>query len=149
MTETNHVCSICGKISLWRAGRNPHFIHEFRHSIFVVGDHQFFQGYSLLLLKDHVRELHEMPAAAQPELFQELMIATRAVAETFRPWKINHACYGNAAPHVHWHIFPRYESDPDHRNHPWLHSAEFDRYLIDPRTAQAIATKISEAVDLF
>ena len=148
MTEPNHECLICRKISLWREGRNPHFVYEFRHSILVVGDHQFFEGYALLLLKNCVRELHELPAPTQQELFEELMTATRAVVKTFRPWKINHACYGNAAPHIHWHIFPRYESDPDHTKHPWLHSSEFDRHLIDPRTAQAISAKLRESVEL-
>lgn len=32
---------------------------------------------------------------------------------------MNFACYGNAEPHVHWHIVPMYEDDPHPRKDPW------------------------------
>ena len=82
----------------------------------------------MILLKEHAREVHELPASLQQALFSELMAAARAVQDAFSPWKLNYSCFGNADPHVHWHIHPRYESDPDHRNHPWLHSADFSAH---------------------
>ena len=98
-------CLICQRVALSRD--NPFFIHEFPRSILVVGDHQFHKGYAVLLLKDHVREMHELSPQAAADLMGELMSATRAVVKTFKPWKINHACYGNAVPHIHWHIYPQ------------------------------------------
>ena len=115
-----------GEISQSR--QNPSLIHEFKHSILVLGDHQYFKGYCVLILKTHVRELHELGAEFQKELFGELMMAGQAVFEAFKPWKMNYSCYGNQVPHVHWHIFPRYESDPDRLKQPWHHSAEFDKH---------------------
>ena len=141
----NQSCSICQRISLWRSGRNPYFIHEFENSILVVGDHQFHKGYSLLLLKDHVRELHELEPAVFLALSQELLKSGRAVVETFRPWKMNYSCYGNVDPHIHWHLFPRYESEPDHMNHPWLHASKFKDYLIDAKTARDVGGRIKYA----
>jgi len=47
-------CFICKRILLWGENKNPYFIHEFENSIFVLGDHQYFKGYSLLLLKKHI-----------------------------------------------------------------------------------------------
>jgi diadenosine tetraphosphate (Ap4A) HIT family hydrolase len=47
------------------------------------------------------------------------MRAAKAVHETFAPWKLNYACYGNAEPHVHWHIVPRYADDPNLDGDPW------------------------------
>jgi diadenosine tetraphosphate (Ap4A) HIT family hydrolase len=135
-------CLICQRVLLCRQGQNPYLIHEFEHSFFVVGDHQFHHGYSLLLLKEHARELHELPPAVRTALFQEVMVAAQAMAKAFRPWKMNYACYGNTDPHVHWHLFPRYESDPDHRHHPWVHSAEFKDHLIDPETAREMSARI-------
>ena len=140
--KQNQSCSICHRVALWRSGHNPYFIHEFEHSIFVVGDHQFHKGYSLLLLKEHVRELHELTPSAQVELFQELMKAGRALVDTFNPWKMNYSCYGNLDPHIHWHLFPRYDSEPDHLNHPWLHASEFGDHLIDSETARHLSEKI-------
>ena len=138
----NEACSICQRVSLWRAGRNHHFVHEFENSILVVGDHQFHRGYCLLLLKEHVRELHELEGEVYAALSQELMTAGRAVVGAFGPWKMNYSCYGNLDPHIHWHLFPRYDSDPDHLNHPWLHAAEFKDHLIDEATARDIAARV-------
>ena len=144
MTKHDQNCSICRRVALWRDASNPYFIHEFEHSIFIVGDHQFHRGYSLLLLKEHVRELHELTAPVQVELFRELMHAGRALVDTFKPWKMNYSCYGNLDPHIHWHLIPRYDSEPDHLSQPWLHSAEFNDHLIDAQTAQNLAERIKE-----
>ncbi len=144
MREQHDACPICDQISLWRSGQNPFFIHEFRHSIFAVGNHQFHRGYSLVLLKDHVRELHELSSSVQSGLFGELMLAAKAVAAAFRPWKMNYACYGNVAPHIHWHIIPRYEFDPDRLLHPWVHASEFDKHSIDRKAAGELIERIRQ-----
>jgi diadenosine tetraphosphate (Ap4A) HIT family hydrolase len=114
-----------------KEGKNPYLIHEFKNSYFVIGDHQYFRGYSVILLKDHIREMHDLSSAQQQELFMEVMAAGRAVFDAFQPWKMNYSCYGNQVPHVHWHIFPRYESDPDHLHQPWLHSPEFGKHPLE------------------
>ncbi len=142
MMKPSTDCSICQRVSLWKGGRNPYFIQEFENSIFIVGDHQFHKGYSLLLLKEHVRELHELDSTVQVALFQELMAAGRALAVTFKPWKMNYSCYGNLDPHIHWHLFPRYDSEPDHLNHPWLHAAKFKDHLIDSQAAEELGEMI-------
>ena len=142
MMKQDQSCSICQRVALWRDGRNPFFIHEFENSILVVGDHQFHKGYSLLLLKEHVRELHELEPEVFLALSQELLKAGRAIVETFKPWKMNYSCYGNVDPHIHWHLFPRYESEPDHLNHPWLHASKFREHLIDAETARDLGRRI-------
>lgn len=123
-------CLICERVKSAREGKNSHLIHEFKNSYLVLGDHQFFKGYCVLLLKSHVRELHELPSDQQKELFEELMTSGKVIHEAFKPWKMNYSCYGNQVPHVHWHIFPRYETDPDHLKQPWLHSAEFEKHPV-------------------
>lgn len=135
-------CLICERVALWRRGQNPYFIAEFKRSIFVVGDHQFHRGYALVLLKEHVTELHDLAPGAQVELFQDVMRAGQALVKVFRPWKMNYSCYGNTDPHVHWHLFPRYEDDPDRRRNPWLHSAEFGKHRIDEQTARQLARQV-------
>lgn len=136
-------CMVCQRIAWWRNGHNPYFIHEFRHSIFVVGDHQFHRGYALVLLKDHVRELHELAPVTQSALFAEVMLAGQAIVGAFAPWKMNYACYGNAEEHVHWHLFPRYADDPDRRRNPWLHAPRFKQHQIDADTARSLSQQIN------
>lgn len=136
-------CAICDRVALTRAGENPFLIHEFPHSFFVVGDQQFHRGYSLLLFKRHVRELHELTPAEQAGLSAELMTATSALVETFSPWKMNHACLGNQDEHVHWHLMPRHQSDPDHRTQPWKNSGLWhSEPVLKPDEAATLAEKI-------
>ncbi len=124
MTE----CLICERVKSAQDGKNPTLIHEFKNSFLVLGDHQYYKGYCVLILKEHVRELHELDPEQQREMFEELMRAGRAVFEAFKPWKMNYSCYGNQVPHIHWHLFPRYESDPDHLRQPWHNSSQFEKF---------------------
>lgn len=150
MNEPINNCLMCSRIDTILQGKeNPFLIHEFEHSVLVVGDHQFFRGYSLLLLKEHQRELHELEPSVQAGLFAELMTAGRAVAKAFEPWKMNYSCYGNVVPHIHWHLFPRYESDPHREQVPWFYADEFEKHLIDAQTAQLLALQIKENLILF
>lgn len=138
-------CLICQRIALWRAGQNPYFIHEFPNSIFVIGDHDFFRGYCLVLYKEHVRDLHELPREVRLSLFDEVMTATEAIVRTFHPLKINHASYGNAEPHIHWHIFPRYD-DAHRTGVPWQYTAQFDAHLFEHDRARSTADLIRENI---
>lgn len=118
-------CALCGKLE--KAGEDPAFIHEFPSSRLYVGEHQHFPGYCVLVLKEHAREWHALPEALQARMWKDLSAATAAVEAAFRPWKINHACLGNVVGHVHWHIFPRYESETDKLENPWLRKDLFER----------------------
>jgi len=119
-------CAIC--LRLGNIASDPALVHEFTHSYLLLGNHQFFRGYCILLYKKHVRELHELDCEIQAALNRELMISTQAVVKAFEPWKMNHACLGNRDQHIHWHIIPRYESEADRHYDPWKHAAEFDNW---------------------
>ena len=111
--------AICKRLELWRQGNLPHFIHEFETSIFVVGEHQHYEGYSLLYLKEHVENLVDLDPKTNQQLALELQIASGAVIAAFNPWKLNYQLIGNKAQHIHWHILPRYESDPYQKELPF------------------------------
>lgn len=144
---------ICERVALWKEGHNPYFIHEFETAIFVIGDHQFYRGYSLLLLKEHVRELHELDRITYMKLQEELYIAGNAIARTFKPWKLNYQCLGNKDQHVHWHIVPRYESDQYHRTLPFTDymkgEMKFEDFLISPEEARELAEMIRKNLITF
>ncbi len=135
-------CLVCDRLKLWSEGSNPYFITEFKNSIFVVGDNQFYKGYSLLLLKNHIRELHELSDSQYSELAQELMSASKAIVKTFNPWKMNQCSLGNTEEHVHWHILPRYESDPNRHFNPYINREKFKDYVISHDEARNIAASI-------
>ena len=109
---------ICEQVHLCEQGKHPRLLHEFENSFFILGEHQFYKGYSQLILKEHVRELHELSKEHYLGLSHELYLATKAIDLAFSPLKMNHQCIGNQQPHIHWHIIPRYKSDKYHLELP-------------------------------
>lgn len=124
----NKDCSLCQKISNLKSIGSSLFIHEFEYSYLFLGDHQFYRGYSLLIAKQHARELHELKFSVRSSVFNELMIAGQAISCVYLPWKMNYASYGNIVEHVHWHIMPRYQADPNHTRDPFYNAGEFDKF---------------------
>ena len=115
--------------------KGPSFIHEFKHSILVLGDHQFFKGYSVLLFKNHARDITDLDPLIQNEFFKELMLSGKAVKKAFHSNRINYSCLGNFVEHIHYHIFPRTDEDleKDEDKNPWSHSDKFSEYLISEK----------------
>jgi diadenosine tetraphosphate (Ap4A) HIT family hydrolase len=135
-------CLICERVALAKGGNSPFVIAEMERSYFVVGDHQWHEGYALVLLKEHVREPFELEPDVQREHFREVMRAAQALYTTFRPRKMNFSCYGNAEPHVHWHLVPRYKEDPHPTKDPWEDIARFHEKAVAPEQAREIAARI-------
>ena len=104
-------CGICGLIER-AAARFDDFIAELPRSWLILGDAQFFRGYTVLLAKRHVNEIHLMPRGEAHELLDELLAVGKALSAVVHPHKLNYECLGNQEPHVHWHIFPRSADDP-------------------------------------
>jgi diadenosine tetraphosphate (Ap4A) HIT family hydrolase len=140
-------CEGCQRVAEAAAGRNVHSVAEFEHSWLFLGDHQYYEGYCVLMAKRHVRELHEMPAAEGQALYAELMRATKALQAAFDPWKMNHACLGNLVQHVHWHIMPRYESDDDRHHNPWYNFEHFKSRVPDVPTRHHLIDRIRKALN--
>lgn len=54
------MCLICDRIEMIKAGTNPYFVRELETGYVVLGDHQYFKGYTLFLCKEHKQELFEL-----------------------------------------------------------------------------------------
>ena len=104
-------CGICDRIQQIKDNTNPYFVAEMKSGYVVVGDFQYFRGYSLLLHKEHYCELHELRRTDKMVFLEDMSILSEAVYNTFRPKKINYELLGNSIPHLHWHIFPRHEEN--------------------------------------
>ena len=114
-------CPACQRIAEARAKTNPFVIAELRESIAVLSDHQSYEGWTVLLLKDHAEHLHLLDEDRQVRLAADVADTARAIAKAFNPARINYECLGNQLAHVHWHIIPRYQPpiDPDPRQPIW------------------------------
>lgn len=112
METTQQECLTCDRIEAIQRHANPHFVAELETGYVVLGDHQFFRGYTLFLCKEHKRELHELDPVLRKQYLWEMSLVAEAVFNAFTPQKLNYELLGNADHHLHWHIFPRHADDP-------------------------------------
>lgn len=113
-------CLVCNRIALIKEGKNPYFVRELETGYVVVGDFQFYKGYTLFLCKNHVTELHELPSDLRKKYLEEMSLVAEAVYIAFSPAKLNYELLGNTDEHCHWHIFPRYSNDSGLTHPIWV-----------------------------
>ena len=112
-------CLICDRTALIESGDNPYFVKELATGYVVLGDHQFYRGYTLILFKRHVTELHVLDADVRRKFLDEMALVGKAVWRAFEPQKLNYEILGNTDPHLHAHIFPRIITDTDFSKPIW------------------------------
>jgi diadenosine tetraphosphate (Ap4A) HIT family hydrolase len=105
-------CLVCERIKNIQDKINPYFVTEFETGYVVLGDFQYFKGYTLFLCKQHKTELHQLESNFKMKFLQEMSMVAEAVFLAFKPKKLNYELLGNTVSHLHWHIFPRYDDDP-------------------------------------
>lgn len=113
-------CLICDRISAIGRGENPLFVAELSTGYVVLGDFQYWKGYTLFLYKDHIAELHDLQPDVRLRFLNEMSIVAEAVYRAFLPGKPNYELLGNSQPHLHWHLFPRRESEPNANQPVWV-----------------------------
>ena len=117
-------CLICDRIAAIKNHSNKHFVKELETGYVVLGDHQFYYGYTLFLSKIHARELHELDPQFKLKFLAEMAQVAEAVFKAFKPEKLNYELLGNTDEHMHWHIFPRRKTDPLPHTGVWAVSKE-------------------------
>jgi len=116
----NENCKICDRIRMIKKGANPYFVKELETGYVVMGDYQFFKGYTLFLCKNHATELNELGLVFRQKFLEEMSAVGEAVFKAFKPQKLNYELLGNTNSHLHWHIFPRYADDPNPQGPVWV-----------------------------
>jgi len=101
-------CPMCRR---WEDEKDLQVI-ELQNSYVTLNRDQFFPGYTLLFTKDHVTELFHLHRDVRSALMEEVSTVAKALFTIFKPDKINYELLGNMVPHIHWHIVPRFASEP-------------------------------------
>ncbi|MED1866048.1 HIT family protein [Fictibacillus nanhaiensis] len=117
MTHTD--CLICQRIEMIQSETNPYFVAELETGYVVIGDHQYFKGYTLFLSKEHKKELHLLETEVKKTFLNEMSIVAEAVYKAFNAEKLNYELLGNGDSHLHWHLFPRRENDSPVKGPVW------------------------------
>ena len=118
-----------------RSGRAD-VVWQFPNSVAIVGPWQFYNGYCMLLSRQHATELSHL-GHTRAAFLDEMSLLARAVEECFHPHKLNYELLGNLVPHLHWHVFPRYEVDPERLQPVWL---ALERAKTDPAEKTRLET---------
>ena len=99
---TCELCSGTGGELLWQGA--------FCRVVYV--EEPGYPGYCRVIWQAHVKEMTDL-SEAERQHFMEIVFGVESVLrEHLAPFKMNLASLGNAVPHLHWHVVPRYEDDP-------------------------------------
>lgn len=138
-------CPICRSLatSEWA---DPHgfTIADLRLSRLRLVRNQSVPGYCVLLCREHVVEPYGLSDDKRLLFWEDTLRAAEAIAEVFQPDKMNIQILGNAVPHLHSHIIPRFYGDwapgrpidPSERT-VLLKQAEYKERVVLIRTALA------------
>lgn len=127
-------CPFC---KLIKDKSNASFIIDFGKTYAVLNWDQRFPGRSILVIKDHHDDLSEIDQNHLSFVMKDLQVLAKAIKKTFNPDRMNYCSLGNVVSHTHFHLIPRYKSEPtwggppDFIEHPEKQTDEFYKSLAE------------------
>ena len=73
---------------------------------------QYVMGYCVFISAIHAREPYDLSPSQRAAFFEDMTRVGLALERVFASVKMNFEILGNAIPHLHCHIKPRYYGDP-------------------------------------
>ena len=141
-------CFACNRIAEIRRGENPHFIAELSESYAVLADEQAYEGWCILLLKDHHEQLAALPLDRQSRLWDDVAKVAGAITRELKPVRINYENLGNQLHHIHWHVIPRYENDPQPTQPVWTRGREALQVFLKPDDEAKLIARLRHALQI-
>jgi diadenosine tetraphosphate (Ap4A) HIT family hydrolase len=114
-------CEMCEDPMFAEVGsEHPRKIMDLDVSTAVLNrDWQYYEGTSTLVFRGHETELHRLTPDMRHRFADDAARISAALERAFQPAKLNHALLGNIVPHLHWHLIPRRQSDPNLKSTIW------------------------------
>jgi len=105
-------CNDCVHLA---SGENPHGykVADLQVSRLDLFKSQFVPGCCILYFYRHVVEPYQLSAEECTLYFEDLTQAAQAIAEVFKPVKMNYQILGNGGPHLHCFLQPRFYGDSE------------------------------------
>jgi len=98
--------------------------------------------------RTHVTELFQLPDHERIGYFNEMCLVAKAIEQAFHPRKLNYELLGNQVSHLHWHLFPRFDHDPDVTKPVWLALDRAERDETERRRFEAGNLNRSETIQV-
>ncbi|MCB9450374.1 MAG: HIT family protein [Anaerolineaceae bacterium] len=96
-----------------RTNEDVIFIADLHISTLFLFRDQRFRGYCILSFAPWgATSLESLTDEEYMTFLSDLRIASRALRAALTPDHMNYELLGNSNPHLHWHIVPRYKTDP-------------------------------------
>jgi ATP adenylyltransferase len=120
-------------------------------STLYLNKKQTYLGYSLLIFDGfHANSPSEITQDEWIKFSQDLYVAQKAIEKVVNPTHMNVAALGNQISHLHYHIIPRYDTDPRWGAPIWMNTpeemAQLDTFL-DESTRNQLIENIQKALN--
>lgn len=77
----------------------------------IDADERAYPGFCRVIWNAHVREMTDLAPEDRTTLMTAVWVVEAVLRQLLQPDKINLASLGNAVPHLHWHVIPRFADD--------------------------------------
>ncbi|MFL5910250.1 MAG: HIT family protein [Gaiellaceae bacterium] len=105
-------------------------------------------GYTAVLFRGrHAPEPVDLRPDELTGFWSDVRIAVRAIRAVFAPCHVNYQLLGNATPHVHVHVVPRYLDDPSPGRRLGDSAWESARHLTDSELQSQVAALSRAAIE--
>ncbi len=161
MSEQEHVATWAGLldgVNCPLCGPQP-AVNDYKFTIaalsistLYLAREQRFRGYCFLVFDPyHATDLAQLPADEYGAFLHDLRRAGLALRSVFQPDHMNYECLGNGGPHLHWHLFPRYRTDPRWGHPVWadLPPAALQLVTLDDPEYHEMVERIRAALTTF
>ncbi len=111
MTHAPTPCPLC----LPRPDDCDHWVKVAKLSVstLYLDRNQTYRGHCQLIYDDaHIEGFEYLSSQEFTNFASDLHHAARAISRVCLPDRMNYVSLGNVVPHLHWHLVPRYKSDP-------------------------------------
>jgi len=78
-----------------------------------------YPGFCRVVWREHVKEMTDLTDTDRAHFMSVVFVTERVLRELLSPDKINLASLGNQAPHLHWHVIPRFADDAHFPDPVW------------------------------
>jgi len=74
------------------------------------------KGHVEVVFVRHEEDLTTLTDRERDAFFDDMIYVAEVLKRILQPDVVNYQMLGNWIPHLHWHIYPRFRSDPDFGN---------------------------------
>ena len=134
---TCELCDRTGGELLWQGDR-CRVIHV---------DEPGYPGFCRVIWQAHVKEMTDLSEDDRDHLMEVVFAVEAVLREQLDPLKINLASFGNAVPHLHWHVIPRFADDPHFPQPVWGKAQRVASSKDRHASTTALAAALAAALD--